>query len=438
MPRYRIPFLAGAGVETDDGRIFEAVTWRNLPLPFAFQWDTQHSNTATSEVVGQIIELEQGTDGAVAAIVDVDPRDENNRPIHPAGARAAATIEQGGAGVSIDGLLPTDATIEEECLQEDEDGWCLMFRVRFSEVVIGGATGTPIPAYARALIDPTPLGADNQPLEQADAGLELGLVASAATAAVPALVVSAGFALTAGAAVDLAGWALDPGHFVEPADLDVAANSVNVDDDGRIWGWIAYAGVCHSSFPDACVRADDQSQDLGRFLRNAIPVGEQRLRVGFLTMDTGHASTGRGTDVTAHYDDTRNIAAIVTAGIRDEGIWFSGSVSPLLNAWQQTVLAAAQVSGDWRADFGETERTLRAALVVPVPGFGRPALAASGVHDHADGTACGCGGTGAPGGAPVLSAAQTAALGRLADRQLAGELVDLDAKLALTELPARL
>lgn len=439
MPRYRIPFLAGAGVETDDGRVFETVTWRSLPLPFAFQWDTQHSSISTSEVVGQIVELEQGTDGTVAAIVDVDPRDENNRPIHPAGARAAATIEQGGAGVSIDGLLPTDATIDEECLQEDDDGWCLMFRVRFSEVVIGGATGTPIPAYARALIDPTPLDADNQPIGQGDdEPLALGLVASAVAAAVPSLLARAGFPLTAGAAVDLAGWALETAHFTEPEGLDLASNSINLDDDGRIWGWISYSNVCHASFPQACVRSNDQSPDLARFLRNAVPVGDERVAVGFLTMDTGHASTRPGTTlaaVEAHYDDTRSVAAIVTAGIRDEGIWFSGSVSPVLNDWQRAVLAAGSVSGDWRADNGERERTLRAALVVPVPGFGRPAMAAAGApHVDADSGSCGCGGAGA---SAQLSPARAAALARLADRQLEGELAELDARV-LGGLPVEL
>lgn len=443
MPRYRIPFLAGAGVETDDGRIFETITWRTLPLPLAFQTDTQHAHGSTSDVVGQLVDLEEGTDGTVTAIIDVDPRDDNNRAIHPEGARAASMIEQGGQGVSIDGLLPIDATITEECLQEDDDGWCLMMRVRFSEVIIGGATLTPIPAYSQAIVDPTPLGADNQPLEQAgdDEALALGLVASAAAAPVPALVARSGFALTAGAAVDLAGWALDPAHFTVPPELSLDANHINLDDDGRIWGFIAPGERCHQSFADRCVLANDQSRDLSNLLSNTIPVGEGRVPVAFLTMDTGHATTAPGTSAAAaaaHYDDTGSIAAIFTAGWWGEHVWFSGSRSPLLNDWQLTVLAAGYVSGDWRAEYGERERTLRAALVVPVGGFQlrRPPLAASSAPVP-DAAGCSCGGGAHAAGDAARAAARAAALARLADERLAVDLAALDATV-LDGLPASL
>lgn len=431
MAFYRVPFLAGAGVQTDDGRTFTEVTWRNLPLPLAFQTDTQHANLATSEIVGQIVDLGRDTDGSVWALLEVDPRDANGRAIHPEGARAARMIEQGGQGISIDGLVPIDATITDECVSEsDEDGMCLSWAVTFSEVIIGGATLTPIPAFSRAIVDPAQVDATGAPLEAEDP-IPLAMVASAAASEVPALVARSGFALTAAAAVDLSAWAPDPAHFAEP-ELSVDGPSITVTEDGRIFGWLAYFDVCHASFPQACVLANDQSRDLSRFLRNPLPVGDTEVPVGFLTMDTGHASTRAASmdAVLAHYDDTRAIAAIVTAGVRDEGIWFSGSLRPTLDAWQRAVLAAGSVSGDWRADRGESERTLRAALVVPVPGFPKPALAASAVLVAAGSpTGCGCGGGGECGcsaqPAP-LTAAQRAALARLADERLRTELAEVD------------
>lgn len=371
---YRVPFLCGDGVPTDDGRIFTAITWRDLPLPLAFQTDTQHANLATSDVVGQLVAIEKATDGTNSAIIEVDPRDDNGRAIHEEGARAAQMIEQGGQGISIDGLLPVDAKITEECVSEGDDGWCLSAIYTFSEVIIGGATLTPIPAYGQAIVDPRPVDADGRYLDETES-VEMTLVASAAMAEVPSLIASSGLGLTAGAAVALAEWAPQAHHFAAPV-LTPEANYINLDDDGRLWGWVAPAERCHQGIPGQCVLAANESPDLSDFLRNRRTFGEWTGYVGFLTMDTGHQDFSEpAAKSPAHYDDTTKIVAIVTAGIVPEGeysagsVWFAGSVNPTLSTWQREVLLSAQASGDWRGDPGDRVRTLRAALVVPVPGF---------------------------------------------------------------------
>lgn len=460
MPRYRVPFLAGAGVQTDDGRTFTEVTWRTLPLPLAFQDDTQHAALPSSSIVGQIVELDRAADGTIVAVIEVDPRDDNGRAIHEDGERAASMIEQGGQGISIDGLVPIDATIDEECVQEDEteiDGetvtWCTQWAVTFSEVVVAGATLTPIPAYSQAIVDPAPIDVMSEPMG-------LALVASAAVAPVPALVAHAGFTLTAGAAVELSGWALNAEHFARP-ELSAEANYINVDADGRCWGWIAPAERCHQGIPGECVLAAHESPDLSDFLRNHLPIGDAKVPVGFLTMDMGHADVNLDArSASAVYDDTRNIAAIVTAGIVPRGehsagsVWFSGSVSPRLDDWQRTVLAAGQASGDWRADHGSRTRTLRAALVVPVPGFLRkrdPVLAGGAVlvFDHEAGEvttttvatttnvlqasghgACSCGGHGSAPAPEPLTAAHAEALRRVAEDRIDADLASLDAQMS--------
>lgn len=432
--RYRIPFLCAAGVWTDDGRRFSTVSWRNLPLPLALQTDSQHAGiTASSDEVGQIIALEQDANGTVTAIVEVDPRDDNGRAIHPEGQRACQKIEAGGQGVSIDGLFPIAATITEECVQEDEDGWCLAMLVTFSEVVIGGATLCPIPAFSAAIVDPTPLGEDNQPLTE-DV-LPYGLVASAASAVVPSLLARAGYALTAAAAVDLAGWAPNPEHFVQPSELSLDANHINLDGD-RIWGFIA-PDSCHISFPAQCVRAADQSLDLSRFLRNTLPGTD--VPVGFLTMGKGHANgRANATAAAEHYDDTNAVVAIITAGWwtgpdGGEHQWFAGSVKPTLNEWDRTVLATAQASGDWRSVYGEPLRMEVGALVVNTPGFQLPREPLVPLAASAEPAArCGCGGgegeASARPDAP-LTAAQVTALARVADERI---LAELDADLQET------
>lgn len=445
MPFYRVPFLAGAGVQTDDGRTFTEITWRNLPLPLAFQDDTQHADLASSSIVGQIVDLRREPDGTISALIDVDPRDGNGRAIHADGARAAQMIEQGGQGISIDGLLPIDAVIEEHCEQEDEDGWCMRFSVTFSEVIIGGSTLTPIPAFARAIVDPTRLDAAGEPVEQAGEPVGLALVASAALEPIPAMVARSGMTLTAGAALDMASWALQPEHFTRP-ELTAEANYINIEDDGRIWGWIAAAERCHQGIPGQCVLAANESTDLSDFLRNTLPIGDQRVPVGFLTMGRlnaprGHQPPDQPAAVSPeHYDDASCIAAIVTAGIVPDGdysarsVWFSGSVRPTLDPWERTVLAAAQASGDWRGDPGQRERTLRAALVVPVPGFLRqrePVLASAAPcgcgTQIAPGTACGCGSGSAPD--PQLAPAEVVALKAIAEERLTADLAALPASI---------
>lgn len=375
---YRVPFLCADGVPTDDGRIFTSIGWRTLPLPLAFQTDTQHAGLPTSDLVGQIISIVKDGSGTNSAIIEVDPRDDNGRAIHAEGARSCQMIEQGGQGISIDGLMPIDATVTEECVSESDDGWCLSAIYTFSEVIVGGATLTPIPAYSQAIVDPVPCDVNGQPLESTDLGL--ALVASAAVAPVPHLVASSGMTLTAGAAVELSEWSLRLAHFARPA-LSPEANYINIDDDGRVWGWVAASDRCHQGLPGECVLASNESPDLSDFLRNFLPIEGERVPVGFLTMGRDQAPRGHQPfDQPAalspeHYDDAACIAAIVTAGIVPDGeysersVWFSGSVRPTLDPWERTVLAAAQASGDWRGDPGDRVRTLRAALVVPVPGF---------------------------------------------------------------------
>jgi len=445
--RYRVAFLAGEGVRTGDGRVYETLDFRAPPLDLFAQFGGQHSDVQTSDIVGQIVDIGKGADGVLWAEIEVDPAE-------PDAERAIRHIEHGGQGISADFVIDSSTAVFVE-----DDG-----TVRIAAATIGGATLVSLPAYTEAIVDPSPIGLKQVVLPAA-------LVASAAVAPVPSLLASAGYALTAGAAVDLADWQLDPAHFVRPT-LSADANYINVEDDGRVWGWIAATERCHQSFaPGTCVLASDQSPDLSDFLRNHLPIGDQRVPVGFLTMDQPHADGTAGARAAmAHYDDTRAIAAIVTAGIVPEGehsagsVWFSGSVSPRLDAWQRTVLAAGQASGDWRADAGQP-RTLRAALVVPVPGFLRqrdPVYASGNVSiGHvtvngvpldewnangnlvaSGGTGCGCGGergcTCTSTHPAPLTAAQQAALARVADERLDADLRTLDADMALVDLPAEL
>src|SRR5699024_2810547 len=101
---------------------------------------------------------------------------------------------------------------------------------------------------------------------------------------------------------------------------------------------------------------------------------------GKITLGTGHAG-GRlnATATLAHYENTGRVAADVSVGEDQYGIWFSGAVRPGVTDDDVRALRAAPISGDWRAIGGSLE--LVAALGVNMPGYPvpRPAgLVASG------------------------------------------------------------
>lgn len=434
MPHYSVPFLAADGEPTDDGRIFELLDWRDLPLPLAAQFDTQHTFEGTSDVVGQLVGISKGADGVVAAIIEVDPLDAAGASIHPDGARAAACIEAGGQGISIDGLIPPDATVEEECIRLDEDGWCESVLLRFSATTIGGATLTPIPAYSRAIVDPTPIP-DN---EMATAPELLPEERDAAMAA------------AGGPVAPPAAWFADPAL--------AGPTPVTVGDDGRVLGHLALWGTCHTSVANSCLTPPRSAAGYAHFRTGEVLADDgTRVACGALTFDTGHAPTsgpGSGLAATlAHYDHTGTAWADVAAGEDGYGIWVAGAARPGLTDEQLRTIRASALSGDWRRIGGGLE--LVAALSVNVPGFpvpraglaassGREPLAlvaagAAAVQHAADGApaaACSCGG--GHDAVPALSVAQTAALQRLAGRLLDEDLAALDRHMALADLPVSL
>ncbi|WP_069766782.1 hypothetical protein [Streptomyces sp. LUP30] len=99
-------------------------------------------------------------------------------------------------------------------------------------------------------------------------------------------------------------------------------------------------------------------------------------RVGAMTMNVGHHRDGAECETAAcQFDDSRTVGAIVTVGLNERGLWFSGASAPWLSDWDRAVFAACQPSyhlkeardGSWQ---------LRAVLTVPVPGHSTPLLAA--------------------------------------------------------------
>ena len=292
-------------------------------------------------------------------------------------------------GISVD---LAETTVEWECLEEDEDGWCVQERMTVLEGFMAAATVCNVPAFRGCNItladdqaqEETDPGAEPDPADPAEASTE-PVAASAwlpafrlitarpvddcvpCTLGQPAAVTAAG-----GPAFPPAAWFTDPG-------LDGPA-ALTVGDDGRVFGHLALWGTCHTGYAGRCVTPPRSGTGYSLFRTGALRTAEGGdVAVGHITLGGGHADLRANAAAAAeHYDNTCAVVADVAAGEDDHGIWVAGALRPDLTDVQVRALRAAPLSGDWRGHGAGLE--LVAALAVNTPGFPVPRqLAASGV-----------------------------------------------------------
>lgn len=118
--------------------------------------------------------------------------------------------------------------------------------------------------------------------------------------------------------------------------------------------------------------------DLTHFLRARFQLDDSsEVRAGAMTMNVGHHRDGAECETTScQFDDTRTVAAVITVGMNDRGMWFSGAAMPWLAQTDVMVLRACQPS--YHMKQGRDGRwQLRAVLSVPVPGHSSPLLASA-------------------------------------------------------------
>jgi 2'-5' RNA ligase len=166
--------------------------------------------------------------------------------------------------------------------------------------------------------------------------------------------------------------------FREPTEEELPEGSGGVHyAGGRIYGWVAKAGEPHAGYPGRKLTIESLGAlDMSHFLRQRFVLDDgTEVRAGAYTMNAGHHRDGAECETAAcQFDDTRTVAGVVTVGLNDRGLWFSGAGAPWLSDWDRTVFAATQPSYHMRQ--GPDGRwQLRAVLSVPVPGHSTPLLA---------------------------------------------------------------
>ncbi|MFF5668808.1 phage minor head protein [Streptomyces hygroscopicus] len=167
-----------------------------------------------------------------------------------------------------------------------------------------------------------------------------------------------------------------------PEELPRDAGGVFVEG-GRIWGWVAQAGVEHAGYPGKRLTIESLGDlDTSHFLRARFRLDDgTTVRAGAFTMNVGHHRDGAECETAAcQFDDTRTVAGIVTIGQNENGMWFAGAANPKLDAWDKAVFRACQPSYHMR--MGPDGRwQVRGLLDVPQPGHSSPLLATA-ITEH--------------------------------------------------------
>ncbi|WP_381792976.1 phage minor head protein [Streptomyces niveus] len=165
--------------------------------------------------------------------------------------------------------------------------------------------------------------------------------------------------------------------FREPTAAELPPGSGGVHcDGGRIYGWVAQAGVPHAGYPGKKLTIESLGKlDLTHFLRARFSLDDgSTVKAGAFTMDVPHRRDGAECeDAACQFDDSRTVAGIVTVGQNAGGLWFSGAAGPWLSDWDRAVFRGCQPSYHLKNSGGRWE--LRAVLSVPVPGHSSPLLA---------------------------------------------------------------
>jgi hypothetical protein len=161
--------------------------------------------------------------------------------------------------------------------------------------------------------------------------------------------------------------------FQEPKDV-TAAGALTVTAEGRVYGYVAPAGVRHRSFGNKSVYVPLKNVDYSRFMGGETIVADGgRVPTGAITMGCGHATTDfplNAAQAKDHYDNTCSLVATVAVGENKNGVWFAGALLPDVTPHQVRRMMACRLSGDWRPHADKPGwRELTAALLVPVPGF---------------------------------------------------------------------
>lgn len=344
-----IPLVIPEGIESGDGRKFDAgaLTMRELPIPFLWQIKTGEGHSG-SVVVGTITKMERVENGIGNAYGHFDSGEFG---------KEAERLVRGGfiRGVSAD-LDMFEAREEEENSAKEDDGKVGAGKMKITKARVMAVTLVPKPAYQECKV----LLVDEMGREQEEEVIQDGVYVEGVNPLDASALIACGMVAGAIPVTPPKEWFDNPG-LKKPTALTVT-------DDGKVFGHIAAWHVDHIGM--AYGTRPPRSKSKYAFFHTGVVRTEEGadMPVGQLTLAGGHAGLeASAQEAVRHYDDTASAVADVHAGEDAYGIWVSGALRPGTTPEQIRSLRASAPSGDWRPIKGALE--LVAVCQVNVPGF---------------------------------------------------------------------
>lgn len=380
--------LTVEGVESGDGRMFAggSLTWDEPPLPLMWQKETTHGGTNDVSVrVGSIERIWREPDPAGRTDVFFVRGEGKIDLENPDGAEVFRRMRKKqlrGNSVDVDSVKDTNVELTyPEVDAESGGGVQAIFAApeltTYHKGRIRATTLVEIPAFTEARLELTDAvtasgndGNDGDEIECATCAAEL---AEVDVTGMPESIARALSELTAATSVIEIGDAPPREWFDEPTDV-AALGALTVTAEGRIYGYVAPAGVRHRSFQNRSVYVPLRNVDYERFHGGETIVADGgRVSTGAITMDCGHATTAvrlTGSQAQEHYENSCSLVATARVGENERGVWMAGALLPDVSAAQVRRIMACRLSGDWRTHLDRPGwREFVAALLVPVPGF---------------------------------------------------------------------
>jgi hypothetical protein len=344
-----IPLVIPEGIESGDGRKFDAgaITIRELPLPFLWQIKTGEGHSG-SVVVGTITKMERVENGIGNAYGHFDTGEYG---------KEAERLVRGGfiRGVSAD-LDMFEAKEQDNAAEDDADGKVGAGKMKITKARVMAVTLVPKPAYQECKV----VLVDEMGREQEEEVIQDGVYVEGVNPLDASALIACGMVAGAIPVVPPKEWFDNP-RLNKPTALTVT-------DDGKVFGHIAAWHVDHIGM--AYGTRPPRSKSNYAFFHTGVVRTEEGtdMPVGQLTLAGGHAGLeASAQEAVRHYDDTASAVADVHAGEDAYGIWVSGALRPGTTPEQIRALRASAPSGDWRPIKGALE--LVAVCQVNVPGF---------------------------------------------------------------------
>lgn len=365
--------LTVEGVESGDGRMFApgSLTWDEPPLPLMWQKETSHGGSNNVSVrVGSINKIwrepaDNGDSGRNVIMGEgtLDLGSPDGREVF---RRMKAKYLRGNS-VDVDSVKNSNIEFSFPESEIAGDGTVNVFAkpelVTYKKGRIRASTLVDIPAFSEArleLVDVPDGAVPMADVEDIDAQA-VGLVAATSVIEITD--------------------APPREWFDEPRDVQMHG-ALTVTSKGRIYGYVAPAGVRHRSFIDREQYVPMGNVDYSRFMSGETIVADGgRVATGPITMNCGHATTRRSltaAQAAEHYENSCSIVATARVGENSHGVWIAGALLPDITPATVQRIMACKLSGDWRPHLDRPGwREFVAALLVPVPGFPMARRAAS-------------------------------------------------------------